>query len=719
MREEGYIPLVTVGVIFLFLISGILGYVEWARHETEMARTSIQEGGSVSFEADSRVYNLESLMEESMNRAFWRYGRVDNGGLDRVSKVENEVRGDLVDGFEMFFSSFDKEYDGEGLDFKVKGSQDGRPVGLVEFSENIFVEANSLDNSTSVRYPLEELEKVIGPRFFLLENRMDDFEEDLHEFGLRWMFMEYVFAYYQAWIEGDLDFCERRSESLFRLALASYEMEKFGSADYGAFLEGFEEYLPLEIFSEESFEDFDQVFSADKFEDFRASLEEALNFLERSSRKLGEAVDEFERLNNFNPETRFSDLERELSGLQENSARDFERIATETLNVYDYPDEVLEDTLNSLRYSRELLEKSKESFERGLERLKSSEDKLAESFHEDLHEGEPRGVADQVLGGFDTILKDFEDFEEDLLNLSSVLPKSSDYEGIFPSDFVEDFSKDLNSEDFEDLVKAAENNASLAFSEFLKDFEKVESELENFGKVLQDFANLQLGEPEPNYVKEFDSYPGPDENFDEGVESDIVEKFVIFEGQGTIAGVMVLLEGMIEDFKDLEELGKDFSSEMPDLESFDFSDPLIDELSRAGSEFSGSNLSRMEHYSISPPVPLNDDPGISVFQDMQIGKVEVERLDPAGLIDSNAPPTPVYLWFLKTTIYWGLWNVSITLEEPLVQKIFDYTNQTVSLPKFEGSADYVHKPMRYGREFEEKEFSFNLVVVSLKSFNIA
>lgn len=120
---------------------------------------------------------------------------------------------------------------------------------------------------------------------------------------------------------------------------------------------------------------------------------------------------------------------------------------------------------------------------------------------------------------------------------------------------------------------------------------------------------------------------------------------------------------------------------------------------------------RREFLSVFPPEPLKDEPGVSVFHRMTIGKIEHRREDPAGLIGAEMA-TPVPLWFIGVTVWWGQWETVIRLKE-CRESIFDFKNKVIpALTELGG----VHVPLEYGWLFTENEFRMRVVIVSLKPF---
>jgi len=127
-------------------------------------------------------------------------------------------------------------------------------------------------------------------------------------------------------------------------------------------------------------------------------------------------------------------------------------------------------------------------------------------------------------------------------------------------------------------------------------------------------------------------------------------------------------------------------------------------------------------YELLPPTPIRPQPGLSVFNEFDIRDVRYRRVDPCGRLGgASAPPTPIPLWFIGLTLYWGQWEVTLELENKPIERIFDFLNQTLPRPLLEGDGaglSKVHKPLGYRFELPRTRFSFTLLIISPRYFNI-
>jgi hypothetical protein len=184
----------------------------------------------------------------------------------------------------------------------------------------------------------------------------------------------------------------------------------------------------------------------------------------------------------------------------------------------------------------------------------------------------------------------------------------------------------------------------------------------------------------------------------------------ISESSGaTLGALKEVLGGLRGDLDELLELPEDLggvsAAEIPELDEV-----LKEGLMRRAPSI---DFDRVDSYRIFPPPPLNSDPGISVFREIEIKEIAHTRHDLAGLCGVGGA-TPIPLPFLNIVLYWGQWETKIKLDEAVVE-IFDFENPTILQPLEPG---YVHAPLAYRWELPDKTFTIEVVVISPKYFTI-
>ncbi|KXA99662.1 hypothetical protein AKJ41_05075 [candidate division MSBL1 archaeon SCGC-AAA259O05] len=459
----------------------------------------------------------------------------------------------------------------------------------------------------------------------------------------------------------------------------------------------------------------------------------SLSLIRSSAGKLGDAVSEVKKVALFRPEnwienvsSRFLDLHDDIGERNDQHLRrKFEKICDNFRFVYRFPKCQINRADQSLKAAGKFLENALVQFLNMLDLMDkiSEENPLVQQLYDDFtRNGTPPGIAVQVELGTEEVLEEINLLKKRIQKMRKSLPPSDDFEKKFPSNFYSRFSSSLR-DDNEKLARKILLEASNSASEASDDFVRVSDFPRKFDDLylkLRDEYSIQMKEPEPNWENEYEDYPGPGDNLESGPKRKSVRKYVIYREEGTIVGIENVLESVRSDLKLLENLARRFESERKKLEKFELDEDLKEKLKKGRDFWVFENFTREEVYELSLPEPLKSDPGLSVYHEVEIDNVRFDREDPAGLIGGDsAPPTPIYLWFINGTLYWAQWNVEVEVEEPLVEEIFDYRNQTIPRPLVMGSWKYVHKALPNRQEFLQSEFTFRLIVFSLRPFGIS
>lgn len=729
MKEKGYISLAAVGTIILLLSASFITYFEWNRHQSEKEAIDRQGSSQLSFDLISEKSALNGHIERVLNEALWKIGKngkSSESGESEVEKIENLAENelnkklqDLSPKTNLYFPS-----DGGNIRFEISRGEENGTVADVKFPKGTSIEDNTPDGATTIEIPIDKIKETTSPRFFLLQDKMDEFGEDLNSVERRWKYFEYALAYSQAWLDKDLNFSKKRSEILFRLALATHELDKFGSSDYESLLREVVGSKVLDMIgsTDMKLDQFSDPLGNPSVREFSERTEKSLNLLKSSKASLHQAKSNIDNLKKFNPEKRLTSQSQKISNLSDNyeqSKDDFSKICEDTRTIYAFPRDQLNKSLEKVREARRALKRSRNCFNKGLGAIESSKenDPFLKNFYEDITQSEPRGVSPQINCGFKSVLENLDYLEKEIVELRKQLPETSEYEKTFPDGYREKFSDSMSENEVDGLFLEAHKDAEESFSEYIDDYEKKRSEVEELHDCFSKEIESQTRETRPNWSDTYTEYPGPGERGDS--KEMRVEKYVIKENQGSISGLEAVLERTKSQLDRIENLNKDFDEERGKLERFGLNQSLKNMLKESGGSPDDSTRSRKEEYELSPPAPIENTPNISVYHDLDIDSVQMKRLDPVGLVDKSGPPTPIYIWQIKTTIFWGLWDVKIEIEEPLVEEIFDYPNQVIPRPKSENSNRYVHKPLPYERHFEKSEYNFKLLVLSLRNFDIS
>jgi hypothetical protein len=273
----------------------------------------------------------------------------------------------------------------------------------------------------------------------------------------------------------------------------------------------------------------------------------------------------------------------------------------------------------------------------------------------------------------------------------------------------------MQIETFSQLMKSSNgfHNLDTSFSQFYH----------NIGKRVQ----ALLAEPLPKYTESYEEYPDPDTYFLDNDPSPTTRNARIYitePNDGTIG----TLTATLEDVKtSLEKMG-DVAANV-ELEQFDLIGAEIDgELAQVVLGGLGmqsgqpTEFDREQLYELLPPKPIRSQPGISVFDELDIGDIEYKRVDPCGRLGGeSAPPTPIPLWFIDVTLYWAQWKVTLELENRPIERIFDFPNQTLprtSLGEYGFWRAKIHEALGYRSEIPRESFSFTLLIASPQYFDV-
>ena len=231
-----------------------------------------------------------------------------------------------------------------------------------------------------------------------------------------------------------------------------------------------------------------------------------------------------------------------------------------------------------------------------------------------------------------------------------------------------------------------------------------------------DWKNTLPEESGPeNWSEEYEVYPNPGET-PSTPTIQTVEGYRLESGNGTLGGLITVLNNVKSQFEETASLAERFESIRGQTTELAVSNELRQAIE---SDFRfPSSVTRETAYEIAPPAPLFSEPGLSVFHDFEVKNVEYRREDPVGWLGVNWP-TPIPLWFIGVTLYWAQWDVVLELEDSATEEIFDYANPSIPRRPVEGEGlGTVHKPLAYRQELPGRYFSFRLVVIGLKPFGI-
>ncbi len=606
-------------------------------------------------------------------------------------------------------------------------------MASVELPRTTHITARLLDNSLRLTLPYENFDTFVDSRFYLLDGRMEDFVDGIGKVLDGWKYAEYVLAYGQAWLGREVVLSESRSRALFQLGWASHELSTFGSSDYLATaqdlsgIEGatqvLEDYNPDVVVEPVNVEEIQTLI--EKTDD---SLEE----LRRSEEKLRSSSAAVRGVKTFDAgrwadqmQAGFEEVEAVLNASEVGDAeRRFCELCENFELTYSYPHELLGKAAADVEGAQEHVREAQVKFQQLLDIIESStsDNPLMRQLHEDLVlEGEGPALAQQVSWGVSDTLEELSHLEGEIGVCGTQFEAPDGLIVMFPDGLQERFKRAVN-ENFESAREVLEE-AREAAGEAIREFETFMDARENlrislFRRVSNGVQSL-LQEPEANQSREYEEYPEPGEDPEASPATKTAEKYVLVREEGSIGGLRLVLRNTRSHFERFEKLTERFESLQGEMSRLELDGGLREALTSGFRLPQG--LSREQAYEIAPPEPINPHPGLSVFHEFEIEDVNYERWDPCGWGNPEAPPTPIFLWFIGVTIYWAQWEVTLELGGDPIEEVFDYDNPSLPRPMLDDSnrnLANVHKPLAYRHEIPRTQFSFHLVLLSLRPFGI-
>ncbi len=742
MSARGFLPFTTVGFLLLILVVAMLGQLSWDTHRAEIARIDESAGRSLLGEVASVQNDLEQTARYSAYDALWEICKraSDYSGDGAAQARERAIERSASQNFNELLTSVANARDnlgsparldiGRAATIDLRQGEEGSVIVTIFLPDETIIGASTPDNSFGLALPYESFEVPVAPRYYLLEDRMRRFVNDLDSIGTKWAYAEYAMAYAGAWLGSGVTLSAPRSRALFQLAWADHEFSTFGSCDYPAtardligidgaaeVLEGYDPNVVIE------------PLSATQIRSLVEGIDASLVKLEHATSELLRARNRVSEAGSFGIETwadsvrrRFEEVRAALeSGDAAGAKRKFRELAENFELTYSLPSLLLEESSSGIVESGSSVQGAETQFQQVLNRLESSaqNNPFMEQLHESLTGGDS-AIARQISSGAADVAGRLDLLESDVRACEAQLRAPTGLSDIFPSDWEERFSQrvDENLTRAVRLLEEAREQSEMAIAGFEQFLSSKSETLTSSSSLVSSEVSRLLREPGSNWSEEYAEYPNPGDDPTAPPATRTAEGYAIKEREGTIGGLRLVLNAARTQLGQMEELAESFESISGELTELE----VDDELKRAiSSDFQfPPSLSREQAYELAPPAPISPDPGISVFHEFEIKNIEYRREDPVGWLGLSSP-TPIPLWFIGVTIYWAQWNVVLELEDGAVEEIFDYENPSLPRPVVEGDSGglgMAHKPLAYRHELPSRFFSFRLVVLGLRTFGI-
>lgn len=672
-------PFSAAGIIIVMLVVVMLGQAAWSRHRLSLNAVDDSSSSALLTIATSVQNDLRAAARHAIYRALWKVSSdADNFDDDSVRKYAIEWLATRyfaarATAMKNAYNQHDARVQLELPDssawpiLNLEETENGYALARVRLPEGTRVRVSSWDNNLSLELPCENLEVFIDSRYFLLQERMRAFISGLGSVNTNWAIMEYVSAWAGAWLSGNVKLSVSRSKAFFELAWAAHELDTFGSADYAAAVIGLTNAAAgVNETKEDILSDLSSTIltvspvRAADVDAMRGYMDRALEALTEASGALTEAKEHVQSAND------------DISQIRENM---------------DNIDQVLEnvrmelgDVVASISQARGHVSEVDQQFEQLIDftaRLAGQNvtmRTLHESFVRRMREDYP-SPREQVTWGVRGTVAKLDDLKTDI------------------SAFAQEVGADNTAAGLEDLADL---------------LDEITSSLRGL-----------LAEPAPKRWIEFTSYaePGSYEGEPPGPAEEMLPVYIDGEGDGTIGVLEIILRNVKINLDKMKRLAGRVEPAPREIKSVEIDEALRQKLGLNAVNFSG--IDREQLYELLPPPPIQSKPGLSVFHDSSVKEVRYKREDPAGWFGSPTP-TPIPLWFIGTTLWWAQWDITLELEDRVIEKIFDFDNPTLPLThKTMGEEFITHKPLAYRREVPSNIFNVRLVIISLRPFNMS
>jgi hypothetical protein len=690
--KRGFMPFSLAGFLLLMLVLAMVAYTAWSRHQ--LATNTIEDVTCESLltTAAGVQSDLQHIARYAAYQALWEVcenaDNYDNDDSSRENTIECLAAKHFMDyvvAMQQAYKQVDARVELEfqnlpsfelspssDLFLEQPNTHDNFPSFYLHLAENGYVllevrlqkqtriRVSSWDNRITLALPCENFNVFIDCRYFLLQERMNKFFRQFDDIRSSWKWAEYAAAWGEA-LTGRVKLNESRSKTLFRLAWANQEFKTFGSADYPAVAMGL----------------------AGLDAGALAGLTSGANI----------AVKPF----------RVNDVQVMISYV-DGGIQDLEGIRAELIDV----NKCIEYARNEVQENSSL-----ENVQLELGSAISSVGRILEKVQDVQQQFQQ--LLDYIAGkrGSDILMLKL---YNGLTSLDKNYPPparriSVGIEGV-ESKLLE---LEGQIETFAQLIQSSNGLENLGNSI---------SQLYNH--VVTSVQDL-LAVPLPKYTESYEEYPDPSTYALENDPSPTPRNariYIMEPNDGTIGTLDATLKDVKTSLERMEDVATDVELEQGGLVGAEIDGELTQAL-LGGLDMQPeqhAEFDREQLYELLPPKPIRPQPGISVFDELDIEDVKYKRVDPCGRLGgASAPPTPIPLWFIDVTLYWAQWEVTLELENNPIERIFDFPNQTLPRPPLDGNEfglAKIHKALGYRYELPRKSFSFTLLIVSPQYFNI-
>ena len=598
-------PFTAAGALIVLLVLGMISHAAWSRHQRSLGTIDDISSSAILATAAGIQGDIKSTLKYAVYRALWEVGKQADNYDDAtrenaVERLATEYFVEQVAEIGLAYAQHDERVEldvpdsGAWPGVNLEEAEGGYALARVGFPEGTQLKLRSRDGSLSLVLPMENIEVFVDSRYFLLQERMGEFVERRGDICASWQAMEYLMAWGEAWLGGNVNLSDSYTKAFFETSWAIHEFNIFGSSDYWATAKGL-----IDAVGGDGGDN-----PLDKLRNNTIIVTPV------------RAID-MESMRGY--------IERALGSVQNASAH-------------------LEETKRCVRLARDNAARLSENIENSGEALENIRELLGEAVERIV---EARGEISAVDEQFNQLL-DFIASSAPNNLVMAALHESITSRALTPEypSLKEQMGWGVGGaltrlSQLEQLITSA--------SEELGD--GAEDQLNGLFEQVTTSVDGLLSEPLPLRWVTFTVYennpPRPVENR--------VPVYIDDEAGGTIGVLKIVLEGVKSSLDEMERFSQQYEPMPADLQEFEIDDELSSRLEGDPPEFV---IDREEFYEILPPAPINSSPGLSVFHDFRIKEISNQRSDLAGRCGSpTATPIPLWfigivLWWgqWETTI---------------------------------------------------------------------
>jgi len=247
MKERGFMPFSAAGALVVIVVLGMVAQASFSRHQRSLDTISDISISSLQAMAAGVCGDLQLAVKYATYRALWEVCKdadLHDNGVSAIGLLATRYFLEHLSGLISGYSSRDARIEVVVCDearrplIEISDAGNGYVTARASLPAGSKIRLTSWDDKTSLAIPFENIEVFVDSRYFLLEQKMNEFVEGRGKIIRSWRTMEYSQALVALFLTGRVELVRSRSKTSFEAAWASHELDIFGSSDYWATAQG-------------------------------------------------------------------------------------------------------------------------------------------------------------------------------------------------------------------------------------------------------------------------------------------------------------------------------------------------------------------------------------------------------------------------------------------------------------------------------------------------